>query len=31
MKDQLHPEKLKETMRAWITGVSIVTGYHDGT
>lgn len=31
MTDQLHPDKLKEAMRAWITGVSIVTGTHDGT
>ena len=30
MKKQIEPEVLKETMRAWITGVAIVTGAHDG-
>ena len=30
MKRQIEPELLKETMRAWITGVAIVTGIHDG-
>ena len=30
MKNKVNPEQLKEAMRAWITGVAIVTGYHDG-
>lgn len=30
MKNQINPEQLKEAMRAWITGVAIVTGYHQG-
>jgi 3-hydroxy-9,10-secoandrosta-1,3,5(10)-triene-9,17-dione monooxygenase reductase component len=30
MKNKINPEQLKEAMRAWITGVAIVTGYHDG-
>ena len=30
MKNQINPEQLKEAMRAWITGVAIVTGYHNG-
>jgi len=29
-KQQIQPEKLKEAMRAWITGVAIVTGIHEG-
>jgi len=30
MKEKLDAEQLKEAMRGWITGVSIVTGNHDG-
>jgi flavin reductase len=30
MKKVVNPEGLKEAMRAWITGVAIVTGYHNG-
>jgi flavin reductase (DIM6/NTAB) family NADH-FMN oxidoreductase RutF len=30
MKDQIQPEELKQAMRAWITGVTIVTGRHNG-
>ena len=30
MKNEVNPEQLKEAMRAWITGVAIVTGYHEG-
>ena len=30
MKKAVNPEELKEAMRAWITGVAIVTGYHNG-
>jgi len=30
MKNEVNPEQLKEAMRAWITGVAIVTGYHSG-
>ncbi len=30
MKEEINPEQLKEAMRAWITGVVIVTGCHDG-
>lgn len=30
MKNEVNPENLKEAMRAWITGVAIVTGYHNG-
>jgi len=30
MKNRIEPEKLKEAMRAWITGVAIVTGTHQG-
>ncbi len=29
MKNEVNPEQLKAAMRAWITGVTIVTGYHD--
>jgi flavin reductase (DIM6/NTAB) family NADH-FMN oxidoreductase RutF len=31
MKNRIEPEKLKEAMHAWITGVAIVTGYHQGS
>lgn len=31
MKQRINPEELKEAMRAWITGVAIVTGYHQGS
>jgi flavin reductase (DIM6/NTAB) family NADH-FMN oxidoreductase RutF len=31
MKNEVNPEELKEAMRAWITGVAIVTGYHNGS
>jgi flavin reductase (DIM6/NTAB) family NADH-FMN oxidoreductase RutF len=30
MKKTVTPEQLKEAMRAWITGVAIITGCHDG-
>lgn len=30
MIKEINPEELKKAMRAWITGVAIVTGYHDG-
>ena len=30
MKEKLDAEQLKEAMRGWITGVSIVTGKYDG-
>lgn len=30
MKEKINPEQLKEVMRTWITGVAIVTGYHQG-
>lgn len=30
MKEKINPEQLKEAMRTWITGVAIVTGYHQG-
>ncbi len=30
MKKEVNPEELKQAMRAWITGVAIVTGYHNG-
>lgn len=30
MNDTIHPEQLKYAMRAWITGVAIVTGCHAG-
>ncbi len=30
MNDTINPEQLKYAMRAWITGVAIVTGCHDG-
>ena len=30
MKTKVKPEQLKIAMRAWITGVSIVTGCHNG-
>lgn len=30
MKNKINPEQLKEAMRSWITGVAIVTGYHNG-
>lgn len=26
----IHPEQLKQAMRAWLTGVAIVTGCHEG-
>ena len=31
MKNAITPEQLKSAMRAWITGVAIVTGYYQGT
>jgi flavin reductase (DIM6/NTAB) family NADH-FMN oxidoreductase RutF len=30
MKNHINPEQLKEAMRAWITGVAIVTSFHHG-
>lgn len=30
MNEIITPEQLKEVMRSWITGVAIVTGYHQG-
>lgn len=30
MPKKVNPEELKKAMRAWITGVAIVTGYHNG-
>lgn len=30
MKKEVNPEELKQAMRSWITGVAIVTGYHNG-
>lgn len=30
MVNQINPDELKEAMRAWITGVTIVTGHHEG-
>jgi len=30
MNNKINPEQLKAVMRAWITGVAIVTGYHEG-
>lgn len=30
MKNRIDAEELKQTMRAWITGVAIVTGHHNG-
>ncbi len=30
MKNKIDPEQLKQAMRSWITGVAIVTGYHNG-
>lgn len=30
MKLKVEPEQLKDAMRTWITGVSIVTGHHEG-
>jgi flavin reductase (DIM6/NTAB) family NADH-FMN oxidoreductase RutF len=30
MVKKIDAEQLKEAMRAWITGVAIVTGYHNG-
>ena len=30
MENVINPEQLKQAMRAWITGVAIVTGYHNG-
>ncbi len=29
-KEKPDPEELKQAMRSWITGVAIVTGYHEG-
>ena len=29
MKNKTSPEQLKEVMRTWVTGVAIVTGYHN--
>lgn len=31
MRITINSEELKEAMRAWITGVAIVTGYHSGS
>jgi flavin reductase (DIM6/NTAB) family NADH-FMN oxidoreductase RutF len=31
MKNMNRQDKLRNAMRAWITGVAIVTGHHDGT
>jgi flavin reductase (DIM6/NTAB) family NADH-FMN oxidoreductase RutF len=31
MIEKINPEDLRESMRAWITGVAIVTGSHQGT
>lgn len=31
MEKKINPEQLKEVMRAWITGVAIVTGFHQGS
>lgn len=30
MKEMINPEQLKQIMRSWITGVAIVTSYHQG-
>jgi len=29
MKNQINPDELRDAMRAWITGVAIVTGCHE--
>lgn len=29
MKNQINPDELRDAMRAWITGVAIVTGRHE--
>jgi len=30
MKNSIDPEHLKQAMRAWVTGIAIVTGIHNG-